>query len=170
MHYKNIIVGVVILLLAGLGIWGTKNFSISPDLSTPKIPDVQNINGNSGTTLDLSGHGLSAFPKYVLSMTGLRELNLSENQLTGAIPAEIRHLQNLRKLNLSYNKMTGLPAELGQLNDLEELDVSFNRLTGLPYELGNLKNLKILNLAGNDYSSQDLNVILKSLPNVTVIK
>jgi Leucine-rich repeat (LRR) protein len=90
--------------------------------------------------------------------------------MEGAMPAEIRRLANLRKLNISYNQFTGLPAELGQLKNLVELDVSYNRLTGLPYELGNLTSLKRLVLTGNNYSEQDLAVILKTLPNVQVVR
>ncbi|HLC83818.1 MAG TPA: leucine-rich repeat domain-containing protein, partial [Bacteroidia bacterium] len=100
----------------------------------------------------------------VLDKTGLEELDISNNNLTGSLPAEIRLLQKLRVLDASDNNMTGVPAEVGQLANLEILDLSNNQLTGLPYELGNLKNLKTLNLAGNDYSEQDLEIIKQGLP------
>jgi len=120
--------------------------------------------------LDLSGRGLAKVPADVFSKTYLEELDLSGNQLTGAMPAEIRFLQNLRILNLSGNRMTGVPAEVGQLSKLEVLDLANNQLTGLPYELGNLKNLKVLRLSGNDYSKQDLEVIKKGLPASVLIE
>ena len=105
----------------------------------------------------------------VFDKTNLTELNVSYNQLTGALPSQIGKLKNLKILNASNNQMTGVPAEVGQLNNLEILDLSNNQLTGLPNELANLKKLKTLNLSGNQYSEQDLNNIRNSLPNVNYI-
>lgn len=120
-------------------------------------------------SLDLSGQGLTKVPEYVFTKTNLESLDLSENKLSGALQAEVRHLENLRVLDLSDNQFTGVPAEIGQLKNLEILDLSNNRLTGLPYELGNLRNLKVLRLSGNSYSEADLGVIRASLPaSVTV--
>ena len=124
----------------------------------------------SSNSLDLSGQGLDKLPANVLSMTSLEELDISKNELTGALPAEIRHLKNLRILNASDNDMTGVPAEVGQLENLEILNLSNNKLTGLPYELGNLKNLKVLDLSGNDYATQDLERIKQGLsPDTQII-
>ena len=121
--------------------------------------------------LDLSGQKLKKVPEQVFSQTNLEELNISNNQLTGAIQAEIRQLKNLKVLRANNNLMTGVPAEIGQLENLEILDLSNNQLTGLPYELGNLKNLKTFNISGNNYSTLDLNIITEKLPtNVKIIK
>ncbi len=125
----------------------------------------------TGRKLDLSNQQLTKIPDSVFGQTRLQELDVSHNQLTGAIQAEIRRLQNLRVLDASDNQMTGVPAEVGQLQNLEILDLSNNQLTGLPYELGNLKNLKTLNISGNSYSERDLTIIQQGLsPNVTIIK
>lgn len=121
------------------------------------------------TTLDYSNQNLYSVPARVFSMVNAENLNLSNNNLTGAIPAEIRFLRQLKTLNLSNNKMTGLPAEIGQLKKLEVLDVSNNQLTGLPYELGDLTNLKIFNLSGNSYSEKDLQIIREKLPKTQII-
>ena len=118
---------------------------------------------------DLSYKNLNKIQPEFFNDSSIKELNLSHNNLTGALPAEIRKLTELKKLDISYNKMTGLPAELGQLSNLESLDVSYNQLTGLPYEIGNLKKLKIMNLTGNKYSVQDLEHIKKDLPETTFI-
>jgi Leucine-rich repeat (LRR) protein len=104
-------------------------------------------------------------------MTNLEELNLSNNQLTGAIQSQIGQLKKLKVLKAGNNLMTGVPAEVGQLTNLQVLDLSNNQLTGLPNELGNLKNLQTFNISGNDYSSQDLNGIVQKLPaSVNIIK
>ena len=124
----------------------------------------------TNSVLDLSRQGLTQVPAYVFGRTDIEELNLSDNKLKGALPAEIRHLQNLKILVLSNNKFTGIPAEIGQLKNLEILDLSNNVFTGLPYELGNLSKLELLDLSGNKYSEADLANIRKNLPSSTVIK
>ena len=114
--------------------------------------------------LNLSNNGLTSLSQSIFDQTNLQELDISNNSLTCAIPAEIRKLKNLIILNAIYNQMTGVPAEIGQLLNLQVLDLSYNQITGLPNELGNLKNLKTLNLSGNAYSQQDLNGIRSKLP------
>jgi len=123
----------------------------------------------TGASLNLSGQGLKNIPMDIFDRTALESLDISNNQLTGAIPAEIRKLKNLKVLKANNNLMTGVPAEIGQLANLEILDLSNNKLTGLPYELGNLKNLRVLNLAGNKYSELDLGIIRQSLTQTNFI-
>jgi len=135
------------------------------------ITNEEPIQATAKNSLNLSNQQLSKIPEYVFSQNNLEDLNVSNNQLTGAIQAEIRQLQNLRVLNASNNQMTGVPAEIGQLQNLEILNLSNNQLTGLPYELGNLKNLKTLNISGNNYSEPDLSIITEKLPvGVNIIK
>lgn len=134
---------------------------------TKKVIEV--LPASKEKTLDLSGQGLSKTPDYVFGTIDIEVLNLSNNNLDGALQAEVRHLQNLRILDLSNNNFTGVPAEVGQLGKLEELNLSNNSLTGLPYELGNLSNLKILNLKGNNYAKQDLDIIKQGLSSDVVI-
>ena len=128
------------------------------------------IESRYSNTLDLSGQRLTKVPLYVFDRTDLETLNVSHNNLTGALPGEIRHLQNLKVLDMSNNTFTGIPAEIGQLKNLEILNLSNNLLTGLPYELGNLSNLKTLDISGNNYSEADLAIIKNGLPQSTVIK
>src|SRR3989339_547981 len=142
-------------------------------VSTEQTNNQATINNTpqpTGAALDLSNKGLTKLPSYVLDRTDLTSLDISYNKLTGALPGEIRFLKNLKTLDMSYNQMTGLPAEVGQLSELTELNLSYNQFTGLPYELGNLKKLKTLNLTGNAYAQQDLDKILRGIPNVRVIK
>lgn len=133
------------------------------DVNQPQQPTSASEPAITGRLI-LRGAGITELPKYVLEMTNLEELDISDNALTGALPAEIRKLQKLRILDASGNKMTGVPAEIGQLSQLEQLDLSNNQLTGLPYELGNLQNLRTLILSGNQYSEQDLATIREKLP------
>lgn len=153
------------LLGAGCAVIQPENIPAQTNTAT-----TQTETQNGGTMANLSNQGLTTLPGWIVKQTTLTDLDLSRNALTGSLPAEIRHLTNLRTLNISNNRFTGLPAELGQLEQLQVLDVSNNLLTGLPYELGNLKNLKRFVLTGNAFSEQDLAVILKTLPNVVVVR
>ncbi len=124
---------------------------------------------SSPVTIDLGGKGLQEVPEYVFEKTDTQILNLSNNELEGALQAEVRHLSQLQELNLSHNAFTGVPAEIGQLSNLKILNLSHNKLTGLPLELGNLQNLTVLDLRGNNYSTYDLEQIRTSLPTATTI-
>jgi len=126
-------------------------------------------NLGSGVTINLSGQKLTKVPMTIFDKIDTEILDLSNNQLTGALPSQIGNLKKLKVLKANNNLMTGVPAEIGQLSNLQTLDLSNNQLTGLPNELGNLKNLKTLNLAGNKYSQQDLDKIKQSLTNTTFI-
>ena len=70
-------------------------------------------------------------------------LSLSNNQLSGEIPAELGNLAYLRNLELGGNQLSGeIPAELGNLAYLESLHLYGNQLSGeIPPELGNLAKL-----------------------------
>lgn len=151
---------------------GKTEISDLPITNEPVAPAVNTAPGPKATvahTLVLAHTGLTKVPNDVFTKTDLLTLDLSNNNLTGALQAEVRHLTQLRTLNLSYNQFTGVPAEVGQLKNLEYLDLAHNQLTGLPYELGNLSKLKELILTGNNYSIADLEIIKKSLPATTKI-
>ncbi|KAJ0389890.1 hypothetical protein P43SY_011617 [Pythium insidiosum] len=71
---------------------------------------------------NLIGYIPVEFPRPALSY--LRELDLSSNFLTGAVPASISRLTSLRVLRLDNNWFIGkLPSSLSQLSDLEYLYV-----------------------------------------------
>ncbi|HAM88782.1 MAG: Leucine-rich repeat-containing protein 40 [Candidatus Falkowbacteria bacterium GW2011_GWC2_38_22] len=159
---------IFLTLILSILISGCSHTSIvntEPALNnTSSAPAIQTDN-----VLNLSQKNLTKIDMSVFDKTDLVELDISNNQLIGALPSQIGKLKNLKVLKAGNNQMTGVPAEIGQLNNLEILDLSNNQLTGLPNELANLKNLKTLNLSGNQYSEQDLNIIRNSLPNVNYI-
>ena len=83
----------------------------------------------------------------------VRHLDLSFNELSGTIPAEIGNLTSLTELDLSFNELSGIPAEIGNLTSLTELELSFNLLSGtIPAEIGNLTSLEDLYLRSNQLS------------------
>jgi Leucine-rich repeat (LRR) protein len=108
--------------------------------------------GASVIGLALSENGLTGtLPASVGNLANLQALDLEGNALSGPLPKTLGRLANLRTLYLGLNQISGaLPRELGSLARLQILDLPFNRVSGsLPAELGNLASLQILNLQGN---------------------
>ncbi|AXT18307.1 hypothetical protein D7030_08395 [Flavobacteriaceae bacterium AU392] len=81
-------------------------------------------------------------------------LNLFNNQLTGAIPLELSDLTNLSGLFLGNNQLSGaLPLEIGNLIGLTTFNISYNQLSGnIPLELGNLLNLTHFYINNNNFT------------------
>lgn len=87
---------------------------------------------------------LTDVPARVWSITTLTRLNLKKNALE-VLPEEIGALEMLRVLDVSENRLSGpLPAALGNLIHLEELDFSENEVTEMPATIGSLKKLSKL--------------------------
>ncbi len=102
--------------------------------------------------LSLTNNQLTgSIPAELGSLTNLQQLYLYKNQLTGSIPPELGNLTNLQRLYLYNNQLTGrIPPELGNLTNLQRLYLDKNQLTGrIPPELGNLTNLQRLYLYNN---------------------
>ncbi|EOY25930.1 Receptor like protein 1, putative [Theobroma cacao] len=81
-------------------------------------------------------------------------LDLSCNELSGDIPAQVGELKNLRALNLSHNKLSGsIPVSFSSLKQIESLDLSSNNLSGqIPSQLTELHFLSIFNVSYNNLS------------------
>ncbi|KAH7670718.1 Non-specific serine/threonine protein kinase protein [Dioscorea alata] len=86
----------------------------------------------------------------------LAQLNLSNNQLSGAIPSSISILSYLQTMLLTDNRLEGaVPATIGQLHELVKLDLSRNLLTGsIPPEISNCSQLTYLDLSQNNLSGE----------------
>ncbi len=78
-------------------------------------------------------------------------IDLSANNLTGTLPAELGDLRSLHSLNLAFNDLQGpIPHELGNLTQLVDLELGGNMFVGvIPTSLGNLASLVTLDLQGN---------------------
>ncbi|XP_062352914.1 leucine-rich repeat-containing protein 18 [Cinclus cinclus] len=105
---------------------------------------------NGRRRLELSKMGIATFPKCLLELADVEEIDLSRNMLR-KIPNIIEKFQNLMWLDLHSNQIEELPAEIGTLQNLTFLNLCNNKLTtkGLPEELTHLRNLRTLNLGLN---------------------
>lgn len=180
---KNIIIIILVVIVAALGylvitnnkVITSNNIEPKPQATISSSPIESPTNETtqqpiSGRTLDLSGRGLEKIDQKYFDDTSITILNVSNNNLTGALPAEIRKLKNLQVLDASNNKMTGIPAEIGQLSELRIANFANNNISGLPLEIGNLKNLQTLDLRGNPNVSQyDLSKIQPQIPNAQIL-
>lgn len=164
---KNIIIAgliFIIVVLAAVVFWpdsrnnqNAKDSAISPASQSQK---------STVSNLDLSGKNLSQIDKDKLDNPTIITLNVSNNNLTGSLPAEIRKLTNLESLDASNNRMSGIPAEIGQLIKLKTVNYANNDLSGLPMEIGNLNDLETFDLRGNPkLSKSDLSKIQSKIPN-----
>ena len=87
-------------------------------------------------------------------------LALSNNNLSGTLPAEMGSLDQLTRLFLGGNNLVGtLPAELGRLTNLTNLSLINNQLSGTVPSLSRLTSLKDLRLLNNQFGG--------SLPNLS---
>lgn len=133
--------------------WG-KTFPVTSLTPREVLVALYNATGGANWTHNtnwLSDKDISTWHGVSVSNGRVTDLNLSLNNLTGTIPAELGNLTNLETLNLSYNQLRGaIPAELGNLGNLEQLWLVNNQLRGtIPAALGNLSNLEVLILNNN---------------------
>uniref|UniRef100_A0ACD5WPQ0 Uncharacterized protein n=1 Tax=Avena sativa TaxID=4498 RepID=A0ACD5WPQ0_AVESA len=116
-------------------------------------------------TIDMSSNALSGvMPSGSTRLAEtLQWLDLSGNQLTGGIPAEMALFFSLRYLNMSGNDLhTQLPPELGLLRNLTVLDLRSSGLYGpVPSDLCESGSLAVLQLDGNSLAGTIPDTIAK---------
>lgn len=175
---KNILIAILVIAVGAMGFVvynqsqseDNDNSSNSTQTSTESESADEKPAASSGKTIDLSNSGLSEVQKDILDDSSVTTLDVSGNNLTGALPGEIRKLTNLEVLNASDNNLTGIPAEIGQLSKLRVANFANNDISGLPMEIGNLSNLETLDLRGNpNVSNQDLSQIQSKIPNAKIL-
>ncbi len=98
------------------------------------------------------------------------EINLSNNNLVGDLPAELGDLKSLNVLNLSNNSISGtIPGSLGYAKDLNYLYLQNNQLMGdIPVELFtlNVRHFVEINLSYNKLTGKLPVEIGESIANV----
>ncbi|XBH75741.1 hypothetical protein VPH35_102476 [Triticum aestivum] len=106
-----------------------------------------------------------------VAFPALTHLDLSINDLGGAIPASISQLRSLKSLNLSNNGFNGsIPPQLGDMPNLLSLRLDNNSLVGaIPRQLCSLFSMKYLHMSNNQLSG-GLQICLCNLQNLLVIR
>ncbi|KAI3463479.1 hypothetical protein Pfo_020142 [Paulownia fortunei] len=103
-------------------------------------------------------------PSFFSNCTQLKNVDFSENRLTGRIPPEIGNCPNLWNLNLYNNQLDGeIPVSLGNATGLLSLDVENNSVSGeLPSQIfAKFQEILFLHLSDNDMISHDNNTNLE---------
>eukprot|EP01132_Coremiostelium_polycephalum_P000699 gene699-862_t len=86
----------------------------------------------------------------VLEAVALRvtKLCLSDMGIT-ALPLDIGFISGLLELDVSNNRIKDLPPQIGQLTQMVTLDISHNLIEKLPWQLYRCEKLKSLKIVGN---------------------
>lgn len=103
------------------------------DIKGNRVPlDLTKIPENSPLSiLKLSASGLPSLVG-IGRAKNMRRLHVTDNGLTGPIPAEVWTLTNLRSLYMSFNSFTGeLSTDLGKLSNLQEIYLFGNMISGV---------------------------------------
>ncbi|CAA3007326.1 probable LRR receptor-like serine threonine-kinase At2g24230 [Olea europaea subsp. europaea] len=101
--------------------------------------------------LDLNG----VIPDNTIGkLKNLEFLDLSNNKITG-LSSDFWSLSSLKNLNLSFNQISGiLPSNIGNFGQLQSLDLSFNNFSGsIPEAISSLLSLQVLNLSTSGFES-----------------
>ena len=133
-----------------------------------KVIDFLRVEAKALTSkrLILQSQGAVAFPKEILRITDLTDVNLSRNLLEN-IPEEIESLTALCTLTIEDNMLHSLPTALSACTTIFELRLSGNQLYDLPDSFGNFSRLSILDLSNNQFAN--IPEILQKLVTLTTL-
>ncbi|SNY51796.1 Leucine rich repeat-containing protein [Arsukibacterium tuosuense] len=131
--------------------WLNNDGWLDPDSAICDWTGVSCSNGQI-TALDLSNNNLSGeLPAALSGLSAVTELDLSFNSLSGSFPGVLLQLTTLQRLSLWQNGFSGtIPSSISELSGLRQLDLSFNNFSGgLPASIGQLRGLQRLFVESN---------------------
>lgn len=120
----------VLLLSYGVEVSGLSNSQST--VHFPFLPEIGLLTNLIFLDLSRNPSLESTIPETIGSMTSLETLWLFSSAIHGRIPPSIGNMtSNLSKLNLSNNRLTGgIPATFRNLIKLQEIEVQGNMLSG----------------------------------------
>ena len=83
-------------------------------------------------------------------LSHLKILNLSDNQIVGAVPATLSNLKKLEELDLSHNQIDQVQENFFESPEIRVLWLAYNQLKGLP-RIDRLKKLRHLFIQNNQF-------------------
>eukprot|EP01084_Bolivina_argentea_P292084 502056_1 len=122
--------------------------------------------------IGLNGNKFSGtFPNCVGNLNNLRDLIMSENNISGTIPHDICNASSITKINLGKMKLNGtIPTCISQMKNLIELILLDNYLIStIPTEICKLTSLKLLVLSNNILTGSIPSCIWSTLINLEQI-
>lgn len=150
--------------LSGIKWLTLRNVSgLQSQIPASKVGEMKQLTSMSIIQCGLNG----PIPPQLFTASGdLLVIDLTNNALTGEIPAEVGHAAKLSNLMLSNNDLGGtIPASLGNCNDLRVLTIKNNPKLGgeIPASLGRCKKLAMFNL-GHTAVSHNVPIPVRNLP------
>ncbi|GMP22094.1 hypothetical protein CsSME_00000263 [Camellia sinensis var. sinensis] len=137
------------------GLQNVKYLSFSSNLLSGPIPLSFCHTNNVLMLIDLSNNSLSGtIPAGLGNCTSLISLHLARNNLRGNIPNELKAATNFIFLQLNGNHFSGpFPTFIRELQNLEVLNLGNNKFEGnIPRFIGDLQKLRILVLEWNSFN------------------
>ncbi len=98
--------------------------------------------------LALKQQGYDKFPKDILKLKNIYDINLSGNKIN-KIPSNIKRLSQLKSIDFSNNQLSSLPKSVLQIKGLEAINLSHNSLKDLSEFYPSMYYVKTLFVANN---------------------
>jgi RHS repeat-associated protein len=152
---------------------GGPNWTNQTNWKTGKVATWYGVIVKNGrvTEVTLTNNNLTGtIPAAIGNLTAINWLRLYENHLTGRVPETIGNLTACTRLMFYQNQITGgLPESIGQMTALQMLMIQDNLLTGsIPSSIGNLKQMTLLYLYRNKFTG-DLPSSLGTMTKLTTL-
>ena len=108
-------------------------------------------------SLDLRKNKIKVIPQNFNQLVMLKDLNISENQISQIAKPCISGLNKLERFNFSSNLMNNFPDVI--LNSMIEINCSDNKISSLPKEIRSLTSLLKLNMSNNSLSNSSVMIV-----------